>query len=377
MGRRALLVGDLHCAALCRFTSISWRISDGVDQQWAGCPASRCGVDAAEVADGNEIAARRRRYFPVSIPMASQVPWDMVVAIEFYGDESGDASDRNIKTFSVAGFLATVNDWGRFNDLWNRDVLKENNVPYVHMREFDQFIGPFERFKNDKPATVGLLQAITTVIHTVKLRGAGAAIILSELSEYNSTNSLALDPYGLCLYLTFANINMTYWNALRGCPFQMILDRAPNGHKRAAAFIELLETDAAFQLQVKNGLVKVPVVIPLPESSPGSREIPALQAADFLAWEFSRAVNLKMKWFLEIKPNLPDQSQQTIDRSLIEFQAREKKVESVNQDNYWSTRERRSFANLLMHQKGNYRVLDRHTLGLLAGYRERDWPRKT
>jgi hypothetical protein len=309
--------------------------------------------------------------------MASQVPCDMVAAVEFYGDESGDPSDPQCNVLVLAGFAAAANDWKNFSDLWDQYILKEHKVPYIHMREFHHFVGPFERFKNDRPATESLLQDIATVIRVSGLRGAGAALILSELAKYNSANSLALDPYGLCLYVTFGNLNAGYMNARRHLPLHMIFDRAPHGHSRAEVFLELLETDRLFQQQQKSGLVDVPVVIPLPHKSTDSRRIPALQAADFAAWEFRKAIDLKMKWFLNVKPHLPDQLQATIHKSMIEYQAREKNIAEVTAENYWTTRERRSFANLLMHGITSYRVMDFHTLGILAGYRNSDWPRKT
>jgi len=54
-----------------------------------------------------------------------------------------------------------------------------------------------------------------------------AALILSELAKYNSANSLALDPYGLCLYVTFGNLNAGYMNARRHSPLHMILIGRP------------------------------------------------------------------------------------------------------------------------------------------------------
>jgi hypothetical protein len=306
--------------------------------------------------------------------MASQVHCDMVAAVEFYGDESGDISDPCIEVLSIAGFVATVNDWSRFADLWQRRILDAHQIPYVHMREFDQFKGPFERFKKDEPSTVQLLKDIATVIREAKLRGSGAALILSELDRYNFVNRLKLDPYGLCLYVTFGGISARYPRVLSAVDLHIIMDRAPKGHLRAEAFFELLRTDREFQEHLKSKLIREPVVIPLPASHEGSRKVPALQAADFAAWEFARAIKIKLRWFLEIKPNLPDQSQNTIDQSLIEYQAREKKVSHVTPENYWATRERRSFANILMHGGHTYRVIDFQTLEVLKFYRGTDWP---
>src|SRR4030088_324198 len=160
--------------------------------------------------------------------LISQLEYDMVAAIEFYGDESGDPKDPHIRVISMAGFMATVNDWGKFSDLWRRSVLDEHRIPYLHMRECDQFLGPFKRFKNDSVAAISLLEDIATVIRRSGLRGGGAAVIISELDNYNNVNSVNIDPYGICLYVTFVNLTDWYPNALRNLPFQMILDRSKN-----------------------------------------------------------------------------------------------------------------------------------------------------
>jgi len=65
-----------------------------------------------------------------------------------YFDVSGTRLDSDI--ISVAGFVSDVQQWLKFEEEW-REVLGEFGVPYLHMRKFAHFKGPFE----DKRKSVG------------------------------------------------------------------------------------------------------------------------------------------------------------------------------------------------------------------------------
>ena len=58
-----------------------------------------------------------------------------------YGDASG--SESREKATVVACFMNLANNWVDFDERW-RKMLKEYEVPYLHMREFAHSVGPFK-----------------------------------------------------------------------------------------------------------------------------------------------------------------------------------------------------------------------------------------
>ncbi len=61
--------------------------------------------------------------------------------LAFY-DASGSEADRNRSPILVAGLVSTDRRGGRFHADWS-EVLRRYQVPYLHMREFTSFQGPF------------------------------------------------------------------------------------------------------------------------------------------------------------------------------------------------------------------------------------------
>jgi hypothetical protein len=60
-----------------------------------------------------------------------------------YFDASGAPDDPNVKSLTVAGFLASADQWIIFDRRW-RKVLKKYGVTALHMREFAHSKGEFE-----------------------------------------------------------------------------------------------------------------------------------------------------------------------------------------------------------------------------------------
>jgi hypothetical protein len=77
-----------------------------------------------------------------------------------YFDASGDSHTRVV---TVAGFMADADKWLAFEKDWS-DTLEEFGIPYLHMREFAHFKGPYEKFKSNEPLRRWLLQRLCGII---------------------------------------------------------------------------------------------------------------------------------------------------------------------------------------------------------------------
>ncbi len=247
-------------------------------------------------------------------------------------------------------------------------MLKEHDVPYIHMREFDAKIGPFERFKTDRDATDALMAAISATILESGINGSGAGVPLADLERYNAKYraDAPLKPYSLCLYVVCAQA--TDWGRI-GVPWQVIVDRVPKAHRKLAEVDRLLDSDRSLKLLSKAAGYTRPSFTAISKNGPGAKDIPALQAADFLAWEIHRSIFLKLPWFQAMTPFLAQQSPDVLSASLINYQAAAKKVSIVTKENEWEVRERRSIAKLLETGATRYRVLDFNGLEVLRDCR--------
>src|SRR5439155_3255651 len=66
-----------------------------------------------------------------------------------------DDSKRSVVTF--AGFIGTVDQWRRFEVLWDR-LLERFSIPYFHMKEFAPSTGVFKSWKGDETRRRALIQ---------------------------------------------------------------------------------------------------------------------------------------------------------------------------------------------------------------------------
>src|ERR1700704_2413132 len=74
-----------------------------------------------------------------------------------YLDES-----KSDPMFVLGGFVAPVQAWSRFSRNWKK-VLNEYKVPYLHMKEFAFFKGPFKEWtEDDRKAFLGQLLFVIT-----------------------------------------------------------------------------------------------------------------------------------------------------------------------------------------------------------------------
>ena len=86
----------------------------------------------------------------------------LVGMMSAYCDASGTEDQPVV---AVAGWIGPVARWDTFEVDW-KIALARFDVPYLHMKEFAHFKGPFETWKGDEPKRRAFLATLTHVIHS-------------------------------------------------------------------------------------------------------------------------------------------------------------------------------------------------------------------
>jgi hypothetical protein len=171
----------------------------------------------------------------------------------------------------VGGYIASFEQWGKFESEWN-EVLKEFGVPsYFRMAEFAHSTGQFSGWRDKEDRRRAFLKKLTTVIRIRVRRSIGLALLLDDYNAVNADFELSErlgHPFPLA-GVTCVNI-VAAW-AERASIKTPILYTFEKGDSHRGELIEQL--DNHFHV--------------LPNFGNKTQYNP-LQAADFVAWELRK-----------------------------------------------------------------------------------------
>lgn len=201
-----------------------------------------------------------------------------------YFDESGHSSGTEF--FALAAFVSDELEWAQFDKQW-RSALEQNGAPYLHMREFAHFRGPFTGWSEDRRRS--LLGECVTAINSVNAIAVGAAMSVEDFNTLDHEGQSRMqDPFFCC-----------FQEVVRGVALNAVFE--PEDHKAHMVFSQQDEFRSK-AMKLWNAIVHDSDV----RTRMGSlkfrnmRDVPALQAADLLAYEFRHFYHL-----LKTKPGTP------------------------------------------------------------------------
>ena len=116
-----------------------------------------------------------------------------------YFDASGSKKDPRVLT--VAGFVARVRKWDRFNDEWSA-ILSEENVTSMHMTDFASSKKEFVTWKGQSERRRRFIFRLSECIRRNTNKGFASSLILSDYSDLNSEYMLSEylgQPFTLCM----------------------------------------------------------------------------------------------------------------------------------------------------------------------------------
>src|SRR5271165_3611257 len=91
-----------------------------------------------------------------------------IAMLTVYLDASGSRHESEIVT--LAGFLSEVEQWMKFEEEWQY-FLDRFGIPYLHMREFAFFKGPYAFLRGDEQKRREILNTLCGVIERRTLIG--------------------------------------------------------------------------------------------------------------------------------------------------------------------------------------------------------------
>lgn len=230
-------------------------------------------------------------------------PADRVIAVlKGYFDESGDGKDAKETSVSLAGYVARLEAWQRFEPAW-RAVLAEFHLPYLHMADLKSRTGPYASWADEDESVVDERETrlFTKLVGVVKEAGlsycCGHTVVTRDLRRFNQEHGLNIDAK------SFVLAQCMKWVCVKFPQEQteMILDRMTKPEVTVAAAWQYLRSDHHYWR-----ITQEPTVSPLPERGKEcSQTLFPLQLADFLAWEVRKDYELKRRRFESDNPRGP------------------------------------------------------------------------
>lgn len=221
-----------------------------------------------------------------------------MVMLTAYFDETGHEKDLNSRICGMAGCVAPVKVWERFEVKW-RKRLEEAGIAYFHMKEFAHCTGPFAKgWKDDEPKRQRLYGDLWEII--------------AEVNPYFHGSFVPLDQYRQVLAgLTEAqqqSLVDSYFLTYQSCMaavFNLLLK--PDGHRirrivtvfdQKKDFVKHVHGFYQFMCAQSDWQERVP-----PPVFDDMRVLVPLQVADIVAYEcqkeFGRRLNRpngKVRW---------------------------------------------------------------------------------
>lgn len=130
-----------------------------------------------------------------------------------YFDASG--TQQQSDTLFVGGLVSTVDQWLRFEDEWS-ECLAEFGVPYLHMKEFAHFRGPFEDWRMQEQKRRNFLDKLSGIIARRTFKSFCRGLHVRDYEAINQSYRLGEvlgSPYALCGFACFSSVKL--WHDAR------------------------------------------------------------------------------------------------------------------------------------------------------------------
>lgn len=219
----------------------------------------------------------------------------LVALLGAYFDDSQSSGD----VWTVAGYVGYKNQWDHFEGLWQA-ILERHGVPYFHMREMADPAGPFKKWlppeEHEEERAAFFIDMAEAILKS-HLRMISSAVWISDLTRFNAARGLALEPFPLAAYTCLVQIQQQYDGVPATATFDRI-EKVDDKLRKARVYADSdprTYPDASFIEHIAAFGVPKGVT---------SREVPALQAADLVAWEYRKALFGMKEW--QLSSDRPD-----------------------------------------------------------------------
>jgi len=191
-----------------------------------------------------------------------------MLALTLYCDASGK-EDSTI--LSVGGFVGEVDGWSHFNQEWTT-ALADFGLKYFRMSEFAHSVGQFANdWKGKETKRRAVLDRLISLILSHAKFWTGICVLLVDYHRADKDWQLheKAYPYPLCGKAAVDTVTKWYNAHHYDCPIEYVFEQ---GDEHPGQLVELIQQETG---RTPNFRTKL--------------EAPALQAADFAAYETMKA----------------------------------------------------------------------------------------
>ncbi len=221
----------------------------------------------------------------------------MAVISEVLAKGYFDDSQTTGEFWGIGGYVGSALHWEAFDTYWPM-ALANHTVPYFHMREMGDPKGAFAKWhppQEHEAERSAFFSDLTTVINQSGLTGFNCLVRMKDLTRLNKEYGLDLQPYPLAAYGCMLLVGKDYI----GKPTQLIFDHVEKVESKLATARAYADSNKYYG---PDGVFDNVAVMGLPKNQT-SKQVPALQAADFWAWEYRKSHSkLDEWWCLENRP---------------------------------------------------------------------------
>lgn len=192
-----------------------------------------------------------------------------------------DSQEKDNVVWCVGGYVSNDAGWEQYDRLWP-EMLARHDVPYLHMKEMGKPEGVYKKWQprdQHKQEIDAFFKDATAIIHDCQLTGIWSRVRRSDLNKFNSDFGLRLEPYPLAAYGCLVAISFIF----RNIAIEAIFDHCDKIKSKLIKAEKYGETDVEWRTAIKNNIMCLPLV-----EKCSFRNVPAIQSADYLAWEFRK-----------------------------------------------------------------------------------------
>jgi hypothetical protein len=200
---------------------------------------------------------------------------------------------RRDQIWAVGGYAGADRRWEYFDREWPK-ALARHGVPYFHMKEMASPTGIYAKWHPtaDHAAEIKeFLSDLASVIGESRLVAFLSLVRLRDLARFNKETRASLQPYPLAAYGCMLVVGKEYGDLTS----QLFFDHLEKVDSKLAAARRYADSDSYYA-----GSFDEMITVPLARGCT-ARKLYALQAADFIVWEFRKHHEKLSEWF-----DLPD-----------------------------------------------------------------------
>jgi hypothetical protein len=193
--------------------------------------------------------------------------------------------------WAIGGYITEADTWDVFERQWS-EALARHGVPYFHMRELNASKGPYAKWcphGEHREEIAAFMADLAKVVRQNDLTAICSLVRQVDLERFNAEHRTSLEPYPLAPYGCMV---LAARQNPKSKHIELVFDNVEKVHSKLGTALSYAEADTVYD----PGLCHVIQTIPLSKGTTW-RDLAALQAADFLAWEYRRNHENVGAWF--------------------------------------------------------------------------------